>query len=100
MELIYRWNYFYTPVKIGDSTVGVRIAVRDMATPNESQIYNWGIKKHRPWTVEARSKAPCLPMSHQSVVLTLPWTVQGACRMAVFPAMSHQMRQVETPAQS
>lgn len=42
---IYRWNYFYTPVKIGDSTVGVRIAVRDMATPNESQIYNWGIKK-------------------------------------------------------
>lgn len=45
MELIYRWNYFYTPVKIGDSTVGVRIAVRDMATPNESQIYNWGIKK-------------------------------------------------------
>lgn len=30
---------------IGDSTVGVRIAVRDMATPNESQIYNWGIKK-------------------------------------------------------
>lgn len=42
---IYRWNYFYAPVKIGDSTVGVRIAVRDMATPNESQIYNWGIKK-------------------------------------------------------
>ena len=42
---VYRWNYFYTPVKIGDSTVGVRIAVRDMATPNESQIYNWGIKK-------------------------------------------------------
>ncbi|MBO5005951.1 MAG: hypothetical protein J6C89_00755, partial [Clostridia bacterium] len=47
---IYRWNYFYTPVKIGEETVGVRIAVRDMAmgTDNhipESQIYNWGIKK-------------------------------------------------------
>lgn len=42
---VYRWNYFYTPVKIGDDTVGVRIAVRDTATPQESQIYNWGIKK-------------------------------------------------------
>ena len=42
---VYRWNYFYTPVKIGDSTVGVRIALRDMASPAESQIYNWGIKK-------------------------------------------------------
>ena len=48
---VYRWNYFYTPVQIGDQTVGVRIAVRDMvkgtdgATP-ESQIYNWGIKKN------------------------------------------------------
>ncbi|MBR4017466.1 MAG: hypothetical protein IKK11_06610, partial [Oscillospiraceae bacterium] len=47
---VYRWNYFYTPVQIGDEIVGVRIAVRDMvkgtdgATP-ESQIYNWGIKK-------------------------------------------------------
>lgn len=46
---IYRWNYFYTPVKIGDSTVGVRIAVRDMKQTadgrSDSQIYNWGIKK-------------------------------------------------------
>lgn len=42
---VYRWNYFYTPVQIGDETVGVRIAVRDVATPRESQIYNWGIKK-------------------------------------------------------
>ena len=42
---IYRWNYFYTPVQIGTETVGVRIAVRDMYTPQESQIYNWGIKK-------------------------------------------------------
>ena len=45
---IYRWNYFYTPVRIGDETVGVRIAVRDLVeTRNgrpESQIYNWGIK--------------------------------------------------------
>ena len=46
---VYRWNYFYTPVQIGDEIVGVRIAVRDIAqgqnhTP-ESQIYNWGIKK-------------------------------------------------------
>lgn len=42
---IYRWNYFYTPVQIGDETVGVRIAIRDMAFPEESQVYNWGIKK-------------------------------------------------------
>lgn len=42
---IYRWNYFYTPLQIGDETVGVRIAVRDMAKQGESQIYNWGIKK-------------------------------------------------------
>lgn len=47
---VYRWNYFYTPVQIGQEVVGVRIAVRDMvkgtdgSTP-ESQIYNWGIKK-------------------------------------------------------
>lgn len=41
---VYRWNYFYTPVQIGDQTVGVRIAVRDVANPLESQIYNWGIK--------------------------------------------------------
>ena len=45
---IYRWNYFYTPVQIGDQTVGVRIAVRDIAQGQEhlpeSQIYNWGIK--------------------------------------------------------
>lgn len=42
---VYRWNYFYTPVEIGNEMVGVRIAVRDMAQMNESQIYNWGIKK-------------------------------------------------------
>lgn len=42
---IDRWNYFYTPVQIGDDVVGVRIAVRDIKKTNESQIYNWGIKK-------------------------------------------------------
>lgn len=46
---IYMWNYFYTPVQIGDTTVGVRIAIRDMKQTEsgrtESQIYNWGIKK-------------------------------------------------------
>lgn len=46
---IYRWNYFYTPVDIGVETVGVRIAVRDIALGQnnipESQIYNWNIKK-------------------------------------------------------
>ncbi len=39
------WDYFYVPVKIGGDTVGVRIAVRNMAFPTESQIYNWGIKR-------------------------------------------------------
>lgn len=48
---VYRWNYFYTPVQIGNETVGVRIAVRDVATPRGSQIYNWGIKKTHPWAV-------------------------------------------------
>ncbi len=46
---VYRWNYFYTPVQIGDDVVGVRIAVRDMVPSvdgkMDSQIYNWGIKK-------------------------------------------------------
>ena len=46
---VYRWNYFYSPVQIGDETVGVRIAVRDMVPSADgrmdSQIYNWGIKK-------------------------------------------------------
>lgn len=46
---IYRWNYFYAPVQIGENTVGVRIAVRDVIQneghSGESQIYNWGIKK-------------------------------------------------------
>lgn len=46
---VYRWNYFYTPVQIGDDIVGVRIAVRDLikgvGMAPESQIYNWGIKK-------------------------------------------------------
>ncbi len=46
---VYRWNYFYTPVQIGNETVGVRIAVRDVGQGQyhlpESQIYNWGIKK-------------------------------------------------------
>jgi hypothetical protein len=42
---IYRWNYFYTPVQLGENIVGVRIAIRDMVKQGESQIYNWGIKK-------------------------------------------------------
>ncbi len=46
---VYRWNYFYTPVEIGNDMVGVRIAVRDMKQANVgttgSQIYNWNIKK-------------------------------------------------------
>lgn len=39
------WDYFYVPVKLGDDTVGVRIAVRNTVKPNEAQIYNWGIKR-------------------------------------------------------
>ena len=47
---IYRWNYFYAPVQMGDGEiVGVRIAVRDMKQTQygqaESQLYHWGIKK-------------------------------------------------------
>lgn len=46
---MYRWNYFYSPVQIGEEVMGVRIAVRDMARMTngsmDSQIYHWGIKK-------------------------------------------------------
>lgn len=55
---IYRWNYFYTPVKIGNDTVGVRIAVRDMKEAKESQIYNWGIKKEATLADEGVSLTP------------------------------------------
>ena len=41
---IYRWNYFYVPLKINEDILGVRIAVRDIKKANESQIYNYGIK--------------------------------------------------------
>lgn len=44
---IRQWHYFYVPLKLGDQTVGVRIAVRNMKTDNESQIYDWDIKKGR-----------------------------------------------------
>lgn len=54
---VYRWNYFYTPVQIGDEIVGVRIAVRDIATPQESQIYNWGIKKGATLGGEGRGQS-------------------------------------------
>ena len=42
---IEAWDYFYVPIKIGDETAGVRIAVRTVSNPKESQIYNWSIKK-------------------------------------------------------
>ena len=32
-------------IQIGNNVVGVRVAVRDLGTPKESQIYNWGIKQ-------------------------------------------------------
>ena len=41
---VYRWDYFYTPVRFGESILGVRIAVRDVATAEQSQIYHWGLK--------------------------------------------------------
>lgn len=59
---VYRWNYFYTPVQIGDDVVGVRIAVRDMVwqpgSKGGSQIYNWNIKKTSPWTVTDAENSP------------------------------------------
>ena len=41
---IEAWDYFYVPIKIGDETAGVRIAIRAVSNPKGSQIYNWGIK--------------------------------------------------------
>lgn len=55
---IYRWNYFYTPVDIGGDIVGVRIAVRDVANPAESQIYNWNIKKDATVGGDGRGENP------------------------------------------
>ena len=55
---IYRWNYFYTPVQIGEETIGVRIAIRDMAEANQSQIYHWGIKKDPSLDVAKRRNTP------------------------------------------
>ena len=61
---VFRWNYFYTPVQIGEETVGVRIAIRDMVRANESQIYNWGIKKPPSVDVgKASDKADQAPVS-------------------------------------
>lgn len=71
---VYRWNYFYSPVEVGGETVGVRIAIRDMAkgtnlTP-ESQIYNWGIKK-APLDGESRDqKAASLDVSSDAILDT------------------------------
>lgn len=55
---IIRWNYFYTPLKIGDDTMGVRIAVRDINSINESQLYNWNIKKEVLTPYEMADKSP------------------------------------------
>ena len=59
---IYRWNYFYTPVQIGNQTMGVRIAVRDVVKGTdlapESQIYNWGIKRSTSLDDERPSTRP------------------------------------------
>lgn len=67
---IERWNYFYTPVKIGDDVVGVRIAVRDMYTPKESQIYNWGIKKEATLDGAGRLPNGSIPSDVSSVTST------------------------------
>lgn len=42
---VNRWNYFFVPLKLPGGNVGVRIAIRDIITPGQSQIYNWDIKK-------------------------------------------------------
>ncbi len=58
---IYRWNYFYTPVQIGNETVGVRIAVKDLKNPQESQLYHWGIKKDTAVDGDGRVENPRSP---------------------------------------
>lgn len=66
---VYRWNYFYTPVQIGDDVVGVRIAVRDMVRQTgeikDSQIYNWGIKRGATLDGGQRGESQTNPVSHQ-----------------------------------
>lgn len=76
---IYRWNYFYTPVRIGDQTVGVRIAVRDMVRQTDgsmdSQIYNWNIK--RDATLGGGERGAMPDRSDASSVTPLDATLDG-----------------------
>lgn len=44
-DQIKGWDYFYVPLQVGENTVGVRIAIRNLKAGDESQVYSWGIKK-------------------------------------------------------
>ncbi|MBQ9535147.1 MAG: hypothetical protein IJU78_04835, partial [Clostridia bacterium] len=79
---IYRWNYFLAPVEIGEDTVAVRVAVRDMrqteAGKPESQIYNWGIKKAAALGGGSPKQSPL--SSDTSSAATLDASLGGAGR--------------------
>lgn len=91
---IYRWNYFYTPVQIGEDIVGVRIAVRDVANPAESQIYNWGIKKEAPLSGDGRGVVPRIPTgaSSDASTNTIP---QPAGNVNTADTVAYNVRAVE-----
>ena len=42
---IKQWDYFYVPLKMGDTYIGVRIAARNLKTGDRHEVYHWGIKK-------------------------------------------------------
>ena len=42
---IRQWHYFYVPLKLGDQTVGVRIAVKEANRLDYPSIYDWDIKR-------------------------------------------------------
>ena len=86
---VYRWNYFYTPVQIGDEIVGVRIAVRDVVKGTnlipESQIYNWGIKTGA--ALDGGSRGPKVASSDVSSAAPGGMTL-GTSASSVNPSMS------------
>ncbi len=65
-------------MQIGNETVGVRIAVRDMATPPESQIYHWGIKESAPLESGGSETSPNATGVSSDALLNNPTVLQAS----------------------
>lgn len=101
---IYRWNYFYTPVQIGDEVVGVRIAVRDVTkgqnmTP-ESQIYNWGIKRGTSLDGGSPGQSPLSSGVSSDVPGSMPLDGEGLGPKVASPGVSSSVASVDSIPQT